>query len=101
LTEITAKVASVTVCPPPCEAEGNGSDEEDDPLWKFALKVTAGDAEKVSVSATWCQIFNLKAFEWVLSPLLTVRRRVYSRSLRRSWLSIPRLGPFLRAPPRR
>lgn len=93
----------MSVCPPPCEAEGNGGDEEDDPLWKFALKVTAGDADKVSVSAPWCHAFEL-AFPrslWFLSPLVTVRRRVYSRSLRRSWRSIQRLGPFLRAQPRR
>jgi hypothetical protein len=55
------------VCPPPCEAEGNGNDEEDDPLWKFALKVTAGDADKVSVSASWCHVSSLKAFEFSIS----------------------------------
>jgi hypothetical protein len=64
------------MCPPPCEAEGHGSDEEDDPLWKFALKVTAGDADKVSVSASRCHASSVEAFEFSafkkLSPLLTV-----------------------------
>lgn len=89
------------MCPPPCDAEGNGGDEEDDPLWKFALKVTAGDADKVSAFESRVSKKVFPPHRLSLSRFLVGRRRVYSRSLRRSWLSIQRLGPFLRAPPRR